>query len=124
MPKKRTRDEKIEKAMENFVKGISTALGSSDERFIELEEKHMKFDEMMLKMEQDRIRENEAREERRRKDDKEFQLRLFSILSANNSSQTPPVMMPPSYFYNPGSNSSSSTSSHDAMYDWPGNGDT
>ena len=79
---------------------------------------------MMLKTEQDRIRENEAREERRWKDDKEFQLRLFSILSANNSSQTPPVMMPPSYFYNPGSNSSSSTSSHDAMYDWPGNGDT
>ena len=78
----------------------------------------------MLKTEQDRIRENEAREERRWKDDKEFQLWLFSILSANNSSQTPPVMMPPSYIYNPGSNSSSSTSSHDAMYDWPGNGDT
>jgi len=64
-PKKRSRDGKIEKAMEKFVKGISTALGSSDERFIELEEQQIKLDKMMLKMEQDRMRENEASEERR-----------------------------------------------------------
>ena len=87
--------------MEKFVKGISTALGSSDERFIELEEKRMKLDEMMLKMEQDRMRENEAREERRRKEDREFQLRLFSMFSGNNSGFSPPGMMPPSCYYSP-----------------------
>ena len=121
VPKKRSKDEKIEKAMEKFEKGISTALGSSDEWFIEVQEKRMKLDEMMIKMEHDRMRENEAREERRRKEDREFQLRLISMLSGNNSAPTPPVMMPPSYYYSPGS---SSASSHDPMYDWPGNVDT
>lgn len=120
-PKKRSREEKIEKTMETFVKGISKVLGSSDERFIVLEEKRMKFEEIMLKMEEDRLKESEAREERRRKEEREFQLKLFSILHGNNNLAPPPSMMPPNYYYNPGSNSGSSTASCDPMYEWSAN---
>jgi len=112
MPKKRSRDEKIEKVMEKFVIAISTALNSSDEKF---EEKRMKLDEMMFKMEQDRIRENEAREECRRKEDRELQLKLFSALSGSMAT-VHPVMIPPSYYYSP--DSTGSAFSHDPMYDW------
>ena len=51
--KKRSRDEKMEKAMGTLVSGITKAISSSDERFIQLEEKRIKLDEMMLKMEED-----------------------------------------------------------------------
>ena len=46
------------------MKGMTKALISTDECFINLEEKRIKLDKMMLKMENDRIKENEAREER------------------------------------------------------------
>ena len=40
--KKRSRDEKIEKAMGTLVSGITNALSGSDERFLQLEEKRIK----------------------------------------------------------------------------------
>ena len=39
----------MEKAMDTLVSGITKALSSSDECFIQLEEKRIKLDEMMLK---------------------------------------------------------------------------
>ena len=57
--KKRSRDEKIEKAMGTLVSGITKALSSSDKCFLQLEEKRIKLDEMMLKMEEDRRKESD-----------------------------------------------------------------
>ena len=121
--KKRSRDEKLEKTLDTFMKGMAKALSSSDERFINLEEKRIKLDKMMLKMENDRIKENEAREERRRREDREFQLKMFTLLHSNNATPTQQPMMPSQYYYNSSSSSASSTSGIDPMYEWPGNCD-
>ena len=114
--KKRSRDEKIEKAMGTLVSGITKALSGSDERFLQLEEKRIKLDEMMLKMEEDRRKESDEREERRRRDEREFQLKLFTLM-CNNAQVAPHPMMTPPYYYGHGTGSGSSTASCDNMYD-------
>jgi len=68
---------------------------------LNLEEKRIKLDEMMLRMENDRIKENEAREEERI----EFQLRMLTLLSNNGANS----MMPPHFYYHSRYNSASST---------------
>ena len=113
--KKRSRDEKVEKAMGTLVSGITKALSSSDECFLQLEEKRIKLDEMMLKMEEDRRKESDEREERQRRDEREFQLKLFTLL-CNNAQVAPPPMMTSSYYYGHGTGSGSSTASCDNMY--------
>ena len=57
--KKRLCDEKIEKAMGTLVSGITKALSGSDEHFLQLEEKRIKLDELMLRMEDDQRKEND-----------------------------------------------------------------
>ena len=57
--RKRSQDEKVEKAMDTLVSGITKALNSSDGCFLQLEEKRIKLDEMMLKMEEDRRKESD-----------------------------------------------------------------
>jgi len=54
--KKRSREDRIEKTMDSVVKGITKALSSSEERFLDLEGKRLKLDEMMIKMENERIK--------------------------------------------------------------------
>ena len=114
--KKRSRDEKIEKAMGTLVSGITNALSGSDERFLQLEEKRIKLDEMMLKMEEDQRKESDEREERRRRDEREFQLKSFTLLCSNTQA-APPPMMASSYYYSHSTGSGSSTASCDNMYD-------
>ena len=98
------------------MKGMTKALSSSDECFTNLD-----LDEMMLK--NDRVKENEAREERWRREDREFQLKMFTLLHNNNATPTQQPMMPSQYYYNSSSSSASSTSGIDPMYEWPGNCD-
>ena len=50
--------------------GITKALSSSDECFIQLEAKRIKLDEMMLKMEEDQRKESDEQEEWRRRDER------------------------------------------------------
>ena len=102
--------------MGTLVSGITKALSSSDERFLQLEEKRIKLDEMMLKMEEDRRKESDEREERRRRDEREFQLKLFTLM-CNNAQVAPHPMMTPPYYYGHGTGSGSSTASCDNMYD-------
>ena len=82
--------------MGTLVSGITKALSSSDERFLQLEEKRIKLDEMMLEMEEDRRKESDEREERRRRDEREFQLKLFTLM-CNNAQVAPHPMMTPPY---------------------------
>jgi len=58
---------------------------------LSLEEKRIKLDEMMLRMENDRIKEDEAREKRSRREDREFHQRMHMLLSNNGANP----MMPP-----------------------------
>ena len=81
--------------MGTLVAGITNALSGSDERFLQLEEKRIKLDEMMLKME-DRKKESDEREERRLRDEREFQLKLFTLLCSNTQAAPPPMMASPS----------------------------
>ena len=63
--RKRTKDEKIEAVMKSVVKEVVDAQHQSDTKFLELEEKRMKF------------------EAEQRKEEREFQLRLMSMLFGN-----------------------------------------
>lgn len=110
--KKRSRDEKIEKAMGTLVSGITKALSGSDECFLQLEEKRIKLDELMLKMEDDRRKENDEREERRRRDER---VKLFTLLCGNTQAAPPPMMASP-YYYSHSTGSGSSTSTCDNIY--------
>ena len=60
--KKRTRDEKIEAVLRSVVKDVVEAQQKSDEMFLQWEEKRMRF------------------EAEQRKDEREFQLRMMSVL--------------------------------------------
>ena len=89
----------MEKVCDKMTKGQS----ESDKRFIELEEKRMKLDYDMLKMEQEWRKEEAERAERRAREDKEFQLRVLQIMypQSNNifypNPQYYPNMDPPTY---------------------------
>ena len=90
---------------------------ASDERFLQLEEKRIKLDELMLKMEDDRRKENDEIKECRCR---EFQLKLFTLLCGNTQAAPPPMMSPPYYYnhdYSHGTGSGSSTASCDSTYD-------
>ena len=63
--RKHTKDEKIEAVMKSVVKEVVDAQHQSDTKFLELEEKRMKF------------------EAEQRKEEHEFQLRLMSMLFGN-----------------------------------------
>ena len=63
--RKRTKDEKIEAIMKNVVKEVIDAQHQSDMKFMELEEKRMKY------------------EAEQRKEERKFQLHMMSMLLGN-----------------------------------------
>ena len=70
----------------------------------------------MLKMEEDRRKESDEREECRLRDEREFQLKLFTLLCSNTQAAPPPMMASP-YYYSHSTGSGSSTASCDNIYD-------
>ena len=99
-----------------LVSGITKALSSCDERFLQVEEKRIKLDEIMLKIEEDRRKDSDEREERPCRDEREFQLKLFTLL-CNNTQVSPPPMMTSTYCYSHDTGDGSSTASCDNMFD-------
>ena len=74
--KRPCKSEIIEKAMEGAMNKVAKAQEITDSRFLEIEEKKLKFDEMMLEMENRRWKEERDREERQRREEREFQLKV------------------------------------------------
>ena len=66
----------FEKAMEGVLKKVSKAQEESDVRFCEIEERRLKLDEQIMEMEERRWQESKDREERQRKEEREFQLKV------------------------------------------------
>ena len=78
--KKNIKLYKMEKAMDKICERVTKGQVESDKLFVELEEKRMKLDHEMMCMEQERRREEADRAERQKREDREFQLRVFSML--------------------------------------------
>ena len=96
--RKRSKQDKMERAVDRMCEMINQSQVESDKIFASLEEKRMQFDMQILQMEQDRRREEAERAEKQKKEDREFQLRLFSMIySSNTGSPFPPS---PSFYYN------------------------
>ena len=93
--RKRKREDKIERTV-GVVEKLTLAMQDSDDKILQLEEKRMKFEEKLIEMEYQRVREKEEREERQRKEDRDFQMRLFSMLMQQQGS--PSFTQP--YYYN------------------------
>ena len=62
--------------MEGAMNKVAKAQDATDSQFLEIEEKRLKFDEMMLEMENRRWKEEQDREERQRWEEREFQLKV------------------------------------------------
>lgn len=69
--RKRTKDDRIEAILTNVVKEVVDAQAHSDGKFLELEEKRMKF------------------EAEQRKEEREFQFRMMSMLYGNPATRLP-----------------------------------
>ena len=107
--KKRTREDKFEKAMNVIIEKVTKAQKESDEMFMKLEEKRMKLDEHMMEMEDRRLREDKAREELQKREEREFQLRMMMMMMRQQGgmgSPSPPFT--PAYEYSTLGSSSSS----------------
>lgn len=78
--KKSKKEEKLTNAMMTVVDRLISSQQSSDNRFIELEEKRMKFEEKMLDM-----------EERQRREEREFRQYQLHMWMTMQGVQTPPV---------------------------------
>ena len=74
--KRPCRRELIEKTIEGVMTKAAKAQEESDIRFLEIEEKRLKFDELMMEMENKRWKEEREREERQRREEREFQLKV------------------------------------------------
>lgn len=96
--KKHVKIDKMEKVIDKMCDKISSQQGESDRIFAELEEKRMKLEHEMLRMQQDRQREESERAERQRREDREFQLKLFSLLYGRQQSNSP-VLSGQQYHY-------------------------
>ena len=67
--KKRSREEKMENTLMTVVDRMMSAQEASDVKFMTLEEKRMKFEERLLET-----------EERQRREEREFQMRMWTML--------------------------------------------
>lgn len=111
--KRRTREDKFEKALDIIIEKVTTAQKDSDEMFTKLEEKRMKLDEQLMSMEDRRWREDREREERQRREEREFQLRMMMLLQQGGmGSQLAPSFASPYNYSLHNSSSSSSSCSH------------
>lgn len=73
--KRKNREDWIEKLIDTVADKMIAASAESDQKFIELEEKRLKFE-----------MEEKEREERMRKEEREFQLRVFSMMCSQTNS--------------------------------------
>ena len=111
--KRPAREEMMEKAMDSVMKKISDMQKESDACFIALEEKRMQLDEKMLEMEERQRKEARDREDRLRREEREFQLKILELLSQQSVFHTPP----PANYYTRGSVTSGPGTG--SMYEWP-----
>ena len=107
--KKRTREDKFEKAMNKIIEKVTQAQKENDEMFMKLE-KRMKLDERMMEMEDRRLREEKAREERQKREEREFQLRMVMMMRQQGGMGSPSHPFSPAYDYNILGSSSSNSS--------------
>ena len=119
---KRKRQKKIDKGLkgDNVFKILGKVI-ELQEASDKMEEKRIKLDEELLRMEETRLKEMYEREEHRRKEDREFQIRILQILCGSQNQMSPP---PYPYFnyYDPHRRSTSCTStstptSSNSLYD-------
>ncbi|XP_065893653.1 uncharacterized protein [Dysidea avara] len=95
--KKPTREERMEKSMNVVLEKVMKRQQESDDKYVELELKRMKMEERIMEMENER-----------RKEDRDFQFRMLSMMSQGH-----PVPFPNPYYtvppdYSAGSRSGSS----------------
>jgi len=81
--KRRRQIEVLQDTMKGMINEVVEAQKSSDQLFAQLEEKRMKMEEAQ-----------QEREEKMRRDDQEFQMRVFQLLTGYHMSQ-PPLVFPP-----------------------------
>ena len=79
--KRPTSAQLVEKAIGKSMDQVARAQEQSDERFLALEEKRLKFDERVFELENKRWKEDKDREEQRRREEREFQLQVFQHLA-------------------------------------------
>ena len=107
--KRRTREDRFEKAMNVIIEKLTKDQKESDEMFISLEEKRMRLKERMMEMEDCRLREHKIREERQKRDEREFQLRMMTMMMRQQGGMTSPLPpFTPNYDYTLHCSSSSS----------------
>ena len=82
--KKRSRQERLDKTMKEVVDRVMKAQEASDSKFAGLEEKRMKLEEKILES-----------EERQRREDREFQVRLWMMMMQGMHAPPPPPPPPP-----------------------------
>jgi len=104
--KKNIKLEKMEKAMDKICERVTKGQVESDKLFVELEEKRMKLDYEMMHMEQERRREEAGRAERQKREEREFQLLVFSMLCNSH----PDSLYPSQRYYFPQNNDYNSSS--------------
>ena len=94
--KRNTKLDKVEKAMEKVCDKMTKGQADSDKLFIDLEEKRMKLDYEMLKMEQEWRKEEAERAERQRREERDFQIRVFQMMysQGNNTFYPNPQYYP------------------------------
>ena len=112
--KRRTKEDKFERALQTVVDKVTQAQKESD-MLLKLEEKRMKFDERMMEMEDRRLREDKERVECQRREDRDFQLRMMMMMQHSRAPPPPPPPhFPPGFNYSFHNSSGSSESSQ-----WP-----
>jgi len=77
--------------IEKMYSKISSQQADSDRIFAELEKKRMKLEHELLKMQQDRQREESERAERQRRKDREFQLKMVSMMYGQQHHLNPAI---------------------------------
>lgn len=58
----------------------------NDDRYIEMEEKRMKLDERLMEMDEQHRKESSERELQQRREEREFQLKVFAMLTGQGPS--------------------------------------
>ena len=112
--KRRTKEDKFERALQTVVDKVTLVQKESDMLFLKLEEKRMKFDERMMEMEDRRLREDKERVECQRREDRDFQMRMMMMMQHSRAPPPPPPHFPPRLNYSFHNSSGSSESSQ-----WP-----
>ena len=88
MKRKRfTPDEKLEKDLDKVISKVLTT--QNQDKYIEIEEKRFKLEEKMLDMEEQYRKEAAEREQQFRREEREFQLKVFGMLTGHGSPYSP-----------------------------------